>query len=100
MIDDELERFWYNILDDLFGGHQRENLVIQRGIFRYDAYPKVQNFIDTYEPMLKALINERGYIDTSSLNIPYISLPKDQVRLSGLYEAIRPVLLNLRRVLL
>ena len=100
MIDDELERFWFKILDDLFGGHQRENLVIQKGIFKYDMYPKVQTFIDTYEPVLKSLINERGYIDTSSLNIPYISLPKDEVRLSGLYEAIRPVLLNVRSILL
>lgn len=100
MIDDELESFWYRILDDVFGGHQRENLVIQKGIFRYDAYPKVQAFIDAYEPMLKSLINERGYLDTSKLNIPYVSLPKDEVRLSGLYELIRPILLNLRSILL
>lgn len=100
MIEDELENFWYKILDDLFGGHNRENLIIQRGIFRYDAYPKVQEFINRYEPILKSLINDRGYIDTSKINIPYISLPKDEVRLSGLYDTIRPLLLNVRSILL
>lgn len=100
MIDDELERFWYKVLDDIFGGHNRENLVIQKGIFRYDAYPKVQEFINTYEPMLKSLINDRGYIDGSKLNIPYISLPKDEIRLGTLYETVRPFLQNVRRLLL
>lgn len=104
MIEQDLENFWYNILDDLFGGHKREDLVLQRGIFRYDMFPKVQGFIDTYEPMIKSVMDERGYIDgeklTNLLNIPFIEFPKEQIRLSNIYKTIQPLVLNIRRLLL
>lgn len=99
----ELDLLEMKVLDDIFGGHNRENLVFHIGIFKYDMYPKVQEVINRVESILLPIMDDNGYINMSELKkyieIPYITLPDGNFRPIELYNWIAPLLLKMKGVI-
>ena len=104
MKQQELDLLEMKVLDDIFGGHNRENLIFRAGIFKYDIYPKVQEVINRVESVLLPIMDDNGYINMTEvkkyIEIPYMSLPDGNFRPIELYNWLAPLLLRLKGILI
>lgn len=101
MIEDlkqtELDMFEQAVLDKIFGGHEPENMIISRGIFKINVSDEVQSFIDRFEGICRPLMDEQGRIDGAEVK-KYLSgiwadiVPENKMRLIDLYRQIEPVI--------
>lgn len=92
----ELDIVEQQILTELFGGYNPENMVIKKGIFKVDVSGDVQKYINMFESFVKPIMDEQGYINGAELK-QYIDnkiswmLPNDKFRLRDVYDRIAPI---------
>lgn len=99
IIQQELNLVEQAVLTDIFGGYAPENFVYRYGILKFNIAPKVQKFINKFEELIKPVMDDKGYIDTSIvqgfLNDEFIKLPVGKYRLIELYSQYQPYFINL-----
>lgn len=90
----ELDFVEQQILTDIFGGYNPENLVLRYGFFKMDLTPKVQKAIGDFEKIVKPIMDENGYVDSREvkkyINEKIIHLPDGKYRLIEIYRRCQP----------
>lgn len=93
----ELDIFEQQLLDDIFGGHTPEYLVINKGIFKFDLSNDVQNYINKLEEFIAPLMDNQGYIHGSEIK-KYLRghwadvVPEGKFRLIEIYGQVAPLI--------
>lgn len=100
----ELDMVEKQILTDLFGGYEAHNLVYKFGFFKIDLSQKVQKFIKDFEGMIKPLMDDEGYVDSSIvkryINEDILFLPNGRYRLIDLYRKCQPFLMSVKKYIM
>ena len=101
MIDDlkqtELDIFEQKLLDDVFGGHEEQNMCIKKGFFELNLADNVQSCLDKLEQMVIPLMDDHGYIIGSEIK-KYLSgqwkniIPEGRFRLIEIYSQVSPMI--------
>lgn len=103
MQQSELDLFEEKVLDSIFGGHTQNDLIIRKGIFKYDINPQVQKYIDKFETIVKPFMDEQGYINMTEIKkyveIPYVNLPDGKFRLIEVFNSFEPLISKLKGIL-
>lgn len=100
----ELDMVEKQILTDLFGGYEAQNLVYKFGFFKLDLKPKVQKIIHDFESLAKPMMDDEGKIDSANvkkyLNEDMIKLPDGKYRLIEVYQKCQPFLMAIKKYIL
>lgn len=100
----ELDMFEKQILTDLFGGCEGQNLVYKFGFFKIDLSTKIQKMIKDFEAIVKPVMNDDGSIDSSEvkkyINEDMIRLPDGKYRLIDIYRRVQPFLFAVKKYLM
>ena len=92
----ELDFVEQQVLTDIFGGYTPERFVYRFGLFKIDLTPKVQKAIGDFESLVKPMMDDEGYLDTSHIrgyiNEAYVNIPDGKYRLIDIYRRGQPLL--------
>lgn len=100
----ELDMVEKQILTDLFGGYEAHNLVYKFGFFKIDLSPKIQKMIRDFESLLKPIMDDEGYVDSSIvkryINEDMLVLPDRKYRLIDLYRKYQPFFMSIKKYIM
>ena len=92
----ELDFVEQQVLTDIFGGYTQDKFVYRFGLFKIDLTPRVQKAIGDFENLVKPMMDDEGFLDTSHIksfiNEAYINIPDGKYRLIDIYRKGQPLL--------
>lgn len=92
----ELDFVEQQVLTDIFGGYTPDRFVYRFGLFKIDLTSKVQKAIGDFESLVKPMMDDEGYLDTSHIrsyvNENLINIPEGRYRLIDIYRKGQPLL--------
>jgi hypothetical protein len=91
------------VLTDIFGGYTQDKFVYRFGLFKIDLTPRVQKAIGDFENLVKPMMDDEGFLDTSHIksfiNEAYINIPDGKYRLIDIYRRGQPLLTSIMKYL-
>ena len=92
----ELDFVEQQVLTDIFGGYTQDKFVYRFGLFKIDLTPRVQKAIGDFENLIKPMMDDEGFLDTSHIksfiNEAYINIPDGKYRLIDIHRRGQPLL--------
>jgi hypothetical protein len=99
----ELDFVEQQVLTDIFGGYTQDKFVYRFGLFKIDLTPRVQKAIGDFENLVKPMMDNEGFLDTSHIksfiNEAYINIPDGKYRLIDIYRRGQPLLTSIIKYL-
>jgi hypothetical protein len=99
----ELDFVEQQVLTDIFGGYTQDKFVYRFGLFKIDLTPRVQKAIGDFENLVKPMMDDEGFLDTSHIksfiNEAYINIPDGKYRLIDIYRRGQPLLTSIIKYL-
>lgn len=99
----ELDFVEQQVLTDIFGGYTQDKFVYRFGLFKIDLTPRVQKAIGDFENLIKPMMDNEGFLDTSHIksfiNEAYINIPDGKYRLIDIYRRGQPLLTSIIKYL-
>lgn len=99
----ELDFVEQQVLTDIFGGYTQDKFVYRFGLFKIDLTPRVQKAIEDFENLIKPMMDDEGFLDTSHIksfiNEAYINIPDGKYRLIDIYRRGQPLLTSIIKYL-
>ena len=99
----ELDFVEQQVLTDIFGGYTQDKFVYRLGLFKIDLTPRVQKAIVDFENLIKPMMDNEGFLDTSHIksfiNEAYINIPDGKYRLIDIYRRGQPLLTSIIKYL-